>query len=158
MFASEPDKPWGQSQLAAAVAVATAKHLGVRLTVASWRHVAIAISDEHLRKASKIWKQRLDDKDEDDEAVAVEEESEGEVDQAQLDIALIKQTGHGKRTAIANYAIDGAFFKHLGPDLVSAYSQASRAWHAFLQLESKGMAVAGTGAVAVAVKRSGSPI
>jgi len=56
LFASEPDKPWGQSQLAAAVAVATAKHLGVRLTVASWRHVAIAISDEHLRKASKIWK------------------------------------------------------------------------------------------------------
>ena len=97
------------------------------MTVASWRYVAIATSDKHLRKASKIWKQRLDNKDKDNEAVVVEEKSKGKVDQAQLDIALIKQTGHGKRTAIANYTINKAFFKHLGPDLVSAYSQASRA-------------------------------
>jgi hypothetical protein len=50
----EREEPWIQDQLSAAVAVATAKHLGVRLTVSSWRHVAIAISDEHLRKASRI--------------------------------------------------------------------------------------------------------
>src|SRR6202011_1375377 len=56
------------------------------------------------------------------------------------------------QTAVGHYAIDGAFLNRLGPDLVSAYSKASRAWHAFLHLESKGAAVA------VAVKRPVSPI
>ena len=49
------------------MAVVTAKHLGVRLTVSSWRHVAIAIGDEHLRKASRIWRQRLEDDEEREE-------------------------------------------------------------------------------------------
>jgi hypothetical protein len=48
----------------------------------------------------------------------------------------------GKPTADLCYAINGAFLNRLGPDLVSAYSQASRAWHAFLYLESRGAAAA----------------
>jgi hypothetical protein len=56
LFAVEKDQPWIRDQLSRAVAVATANYLGVRLTVVSWRQVAIAIDDEHLRKASRIWK------------------------------------------------------------------------------------------------------
>jgi len=130
------------------VAVATAKHLGVRLTVSSWRHVAIAIGDEHLRQASRIWKQA---QEEDEEGEAVEGESDGEVEQSLFEHILVRQSAHGKKTAVGHYAIDGAFLNRLGPDLVSAYSQASRAWHGFLHLESKGAAVA------VAVKRPASP-
>jgi superfamily II DNA helicase RecQ len=65
---------------------------------------------------------------------------------------LVRQSAHGKQTADLRYTVDGAFLNRLGPDLVSAYSQASRAWHAFLYLESKGAAVA------VAGKRSASPL
>ncbi len=79
MFAVEKDEPWIQDQLSAAVAVATAKHLGVRLTVSSWRHIAIAIGDEHLCKASRIWRQRLEDNEEGEE---VEGESDSEVEQS----------------------------------------------------------------------------
>jgi len=147
---ADKQEPWIKDQLSGAVAVATAKHLGVRLTVSSWRHVAIAIGDEHLRKASRIWKQR---QEEDEEGEAVEGESDGEVEQSLFEHILIRQSAHGKQTAIGHYAIDGAFLNRLGPDLVSAYSQASRAWHAFLGLESKGAA-----AVAVAVKRPISPV
>jgi superfamily II DNA helicase RecQ len=148
LFADERG-PWINDQLSGAVAVATAKHLGVRLTVSSWRHVAIAIGDEHLRKASRIWKQ-----DQEEEGEAVEGESDGEVEQSLFEHILVRQSAHGKQTAVAHYAIDGAFLNRLGPDLVSAYSQASRAWHAFLQLESKGAAVA----VAVTAKRPASPL
>lgn len=157
LFAVEKDEPWIQDQLSAAVAVATAKHLGVRLTVSSWRHIAIAIGDEHLRKASRIWRQRLEDNEEGEE---VEGESDGEVEQSLFEHILVRQSAHGRQTAAGHYAIDRAFLNRLGPDLVSAYSQASQAWHAFLQLESKGAAVAaaGAGAAAVAVKRSGSPL
>jgi len=142
--------PWIKEQLSGAVAVATAKHLGVRLTVAGWRHVAIAIANEHLRKASRIWKQ---DHEDDEEGEAVEGESDGEVEQSLFEHILVRQSAHGKQTADLRYAIDGAFLNRLGPDLVSAYSQASRAWHAFLHLESKGAAVA----VAVG-KRRASPL
>jgi len=138
--------PWIRDQLSGALAVATAKHLGVRLTVSGWRHVAIAISDEHLRKASRVWKQEQEGGED------VEGESDGEVEQSLFEHILVRQSAHGKQTAELRYAIDAAFLNRLGPDLVSAYSQASRAWHAFLHLESKGAAAA------VAVRRPASPL
>ena len=147
LFATEHE-PWINNQLSKALAVATTKHLGVRLTVSSWRQVAIAIADEHLRKASRIWKQ---DQEEGEEGEVVEGESDGEVEQSLFEHILVRQSAHGREAAAGHYTIDGAFLNRLGPDLVNAYSQASRAWHAFLHLESKGAGVA------VAVKRPGSP-
>ena len=138
--------PWIKDQLSAAVAVATSKHLSVRLTSSSWRHVAIAIANEHLRKASRIWKQ---DQDENDEGMAVADDSDGEVEQSLFEHILVRQSAHGQKTADLHYAVDGAFLNRLGPDLVNVYSQASRAWHAFLQLPSHGAAVA-----VAAVKRA----
>jgi hypothetical protein len=37
-----------------------------------------------------------------------------------------------------HYAIDGAFLNFLGPELVNAYTQASRAWHKFFEFKSEG--------------------
>ena len=142
--------PWDGDELSAAVAVATTKHLGVRLTVSSWRQVAIAIGDEHLRRASRMWRQ---DKDGDEEGVAVaEEEDDASNEQSLFEHILVRQSAHSSWAAHNSYAIDGAFLSQLGPDLINVYSQASRAWHAFLHLESKGAAVA----VAIA-KRPASP-
>jgi superfamily II DNA helicase RecQ len=149
LFADEQG-PWIKNQLSKAVAVATAKHLGVRLTVLGWRQVAIAIGDEHLRRASRIWKQGQEDEE---EGLAAEGESDGEVEQSLFEHILVRQSAHGKHTADLRYAVDGAFLNRLGPDLVSAYSQASRAWHAFLHLESKGAAAA-----VAAGKRPASPL
>ena len=137
------------------MAVATAKHLRVRLTVLSWQHIAITISNKHLYKASQIWRQRLEDNEEGEE---VEGESDSKVEQSLFEHILVWQSVYGQQTAAGHYAINRAFLNQLRPDLVSVYSQASWAWHVFLQLESKGAAVAaaGAGAVAVAVKRSRS--
>jgi hypothetical protein len=136
------------------VAVATTKYLGVRLTVSSWRQVAIAIGDEHLRRASQTWRQEEED---DEEGVAVAEgDDDAKNEQSLFEHILIRQSAHGRRAAQNSYAIDGAFLSQLGPDLVNVYSQASRAWHAFLGLESKGAAVAVAGPVTgpVAGKRA----
>jgi superfamily II DNA helicase RecQ len=84
----------------------------------------------------------------------VEGESDGEAEQSLFEHILIRQSAHSKHVADFRYAIDGAFLNRLGPDLVNAYSQASRAWHSFLHLESRGAAVA----VAVATKRPASPL
>ena len=102
------------------MAVATAKHLGVRLTVAGWRQVAIAIGDEHLRRGvSNIWKQDQDE--------AIEGESDGEGAPSLEKQSVVQQAAHGKQAANLHYAIDAAFFSRLGPDLISAYSKASQA-------------------------------
>lgn len=82
----------------------------------------------------------------------MEEESDGKVKQSLFKDILVQQLAHGKQAASLHYTIDGAFLNRLGPDLVNAYSQASRAWHRFLYLESKGAAVA----VVTPIKRSAS--
>lgn len=144
---------WGENQLSAAVAVATAKHLGVRLTVSGWRQVAIAIGDKHLRRATRIW----GDEAEEEEGLAVAEgDDEADFIQSAMEQALTQQAGHGRLAAHNHYAIDSGFLNQLGPDLVHVYSLASRAWHDFLHLESKGAAVAGAvaGTKRVACPRS----
>ncbi|KAK6591771.1 hypothetical protein H4I95_12059, partial [Botrytis cinerea] len=49
------------------------------------------------------------------------------------------QSGHGRRVAQAHYAIDGAFLHRLGPELITAYEQASTAWHGLWKLSSHGV-------------------
>jgi superfamily II DNA helicase RecQ len=49
-----------------------------------------------------------------------------------------RQSAHGRRVARAHYAIDGAFLHRLGPDLITAFEQASLAWHNLFQWPSQG--------------------
>jgi hypothetical protein len=56
--------PWAGDQLSVALASATTTHLGVRLTVQSWRQVAIAMANEHLGRAIDVWDIEGDDDDE----------------------------------------------------------------------------------------------
>src|SRR5271154_2257028 len=54
---------------------------------------------------------------------------------------LHRQSGHGRRVAQAHYAIDGAFLHRLGPELITAFEQASIAWHRLWELQSVGKSV-----------------
>ena len=51
---------------------------------------------------------------------------------------VYRQAGHGRRVAQAHYAIDGAFLHRLGPELITAFEQASVAWHRLWGLSSIG--------------------
>src|SRR5438045_529012 len=53
-------------------------------------------------------------------------------------MTMHRQSGHGRRVAQAHYAIDGAFLHRLGPELITAFEQASMAWHELWQLKSSG--------------------
>jgi hypothetical protein len=109
--------------LSRAIAIATAKYLGVRLTVACWQHVAITIGNKYLRKANRIWKQKLE---EDEKGEKVERESNNEIKQNLFEYILVRQSAYSRQTVARHYAIDGAFLNRLGPDLVNIYSQVSR--------------------------------
>lgn len=115
----------------------TTQHLGVRLTVSGWRHVAIGIAVRHLMKIGQMWDDEKVDGDEEDFA---EGEDDEELELATFQHIMIRQSGHGQRVAQNHYAIDGAFVHRLGPELLSVYEQASVAWHRFVKLKSEGSA------------------
>jgi hypothetical protein len=48
--------PWAGAELTTGLAEATALHLGVRLPVSEWQHVAIAVGDRFLHKGIKAFR------------------------------------------------------------------------------------------------------
>ena len=73
--------PWAGEELSRELAQATRKHLAVRLTTSSWRHVAIGIATRHLMQASKTWEKEYEDAEEGvDEFAEGDDEEELELD------------------------------------------------------------------------------
>ena len=58
---------------------------------------------------------------------------------------LYRQAGHGRRVAQQHYAINEAFLHRLGPELITAFEQASIAWHRLWRLKSIGSGGSGSG-------------
>jgi hypothetical protein len=73
--------PWAGEELSQQLSQQTQKHLGVRLTVSGWRHVAIGIATRHLMRASKTWEKDNEDDTED----SVDDFAEGD-DQEELEL------------------------------------------------------------------------
>jgi hypothetical protein len=131
--------PWAGAELTAGLAEVTTLHLGVRLPVSEWRHVAIAVGDRFLHKGIKTFR------DEgvcgagagagDDEEESPEDDEEEITTMAEIQV---RQAGHGLRVARAHYAVDGEFLSRLGPELLWEFQRASLAWHKLLQLGSTG--------------------
>ncbi|KFY78860.1 hypothetical protein V498_09040 [Pseudogymnoascus sp. VKM F-4517 (FW-2822)] len=72
--------------------------------------------------------------DEEDEGEFAEGDDEEELEQNTFRHIIVRQSGHGQRVAQAHYAVDGAFLHRLGLELITAYKQASLAWHELLGL------------------------
>ncbi|KAK6605232.1 hypothetical protein H4I96_05814 [Botrytis cinerea] len=130
--------PWAGEELSQALGSATRKHLGVYLRASGWRHTAIGIATRYLMRASKTWeKEHEDPEDGGDEFAEGDDDEELELDTFRH--IMVRQSGHGRRVAQAHYAIDGAFLHRLGPELITAYEQASTAWHGLWKLSSHGV-------------------
>ncbi len=118
--------PWAGKQLSRELANKTTKHLGVRLTVRRWRHVAIGIAVQWLRQAGRTW-----EKDNEDEGYGQNEPELPDMDDGEefsasvVDRIMIRQAIHGQRLAQNTYAINGAFFHRLGPQLIAVFEYAS---------------------------------
>ena len=129
--------PWASEELTQALSQITSRELGVRLTTQSYRQVAIGIATRKLMRASRTWEKDNEDADDDVDTFA-EGDDEGELEQDTFRHVMVRQAGHGRRVAQAHYAIDGAFLHRLGPELITAFEQASMAWHGLLGLGGSG--------------------
>lgn len=128
--------PWAGEQLSRELKTITGKHLGVELTVSSWRQTAVGIAECHLIRASKSW-EKEEEGDEDGDNFA-EGDDEEELQATIFQHAVVRQSSHGQRVARDHYAIDGAFLHRLGPELLRVFEQASIAWHELFDLKSDG--------------------
>ena len=141
--------PWAGDQLSWELASETTKHLGVRLTVRAWRHIAIGIAVQWLGSGSKMWEKDGEEGEEKDAQLSNDSDDEGnnnEVLPARVvDHIMVRQASHGQRVAQSTYAIDGAFLHRLGPQLIAAFEHASVAWHKLFEWKSEGVESKGAG-------------
>ena len=128
--------PWAGEQLSRELAKETTDHLGVRLTIMQWRHVAIGIAVEWLTKASKTWEQDEDNEEGEDDFAEGDDEEEFSANM--INNIIVRQASHGQRVAQNHYAVNGAFLNRLGPQLITAFEQASIAWHNQFEWKSEG--------------------
>ncbi|OBT83214.1 hypothetical protein VE02_08215 [Pseudogymnoascus sp. 03VT05] len=103
---------------------------GEELTQALSKATTIRIAVRHLLRASKTWEKD----DEVDEGEFAEGDDKEELEQNTFRHIMVRQSGHGLRVAQAHYTVDGAFLHRLGLELITAFEQASLAWHELLGL------------------------
>ena len=108
--------PWAGEQLSRELALETTKHLGVRLTVRAWCHVAIGIAVQWLGRESKTCEK--DDEGNDLNELELElpyENGEEEIPEGVVEHIMVRQASHGQRVAQNTYAINGPSCTDLGP-------------------------------------------
>ncbi|KAK4074907.1 hypothetical protein Purlil1_12838 [Purpureocillium lilacinum] len=123
---------WDTERLTRHLAVVTGKDLGVRLTVASYRHVAIELG--RRIKGLIIRQVEMD-------AVGAGGDHlgdgydpfSGEVRRApQFDYVWDVQSTHSSAMARGHYAVNLLYPGQLQPEMVSSFQEISRLWHGFL--------------------------
>jgi hypothetical protein len=111
--------PWAGEELSRELKATTGKHLGVELTVSSWRHTAVGIAECHLIRASKSWETEEEDNEDGDNFAEGDDEEELQV--TMFEHAVIRQSSHGQRVTRDHYAINGQFLHRLGPELLQVF-------------------------------------
>ncbi|KAJ6438063.1 ATP-dependent DNA helicase PIF1 [Purpureocillium lavendulum] len=123
---------WDTERLTRHLAVVTGKDLGVRLTVASYRHVAIElghrikglINRQVEMDAVGAGGDHLDDG---------YDPFSGEVRRVpQFDYVWDIQSTHSRAMARGHYTVNLLFPGQLQPEMVSSFQEISRLWHGFL--------------------------
>jgi hypothetical protein len=71
--------PWAREELSRELKAIIGKHLGVKLTVSSWRQVAVRIAECHLIQAGKSWEKEDEDGEDGDNFAEGDDEEELQV-------------------------------------------------------------------------------
>ncbi|RYP53350.1 hypothetical protein DL770_010995 [Monosporascus sp. CRB-9-2] len=136
---------WETAELSKQLASATGRHLGVELTVADYRHVAIELG----RKIRGLVMRQLeveigaDDGDGDGDGGQAGDGECGYGDPAtgearprrKMEYIWDLQATHGSAIAQQHYALDIRFPGQLQPQMIANYREISRLWHQYLGLD-----------------------
>ncbi|KJZ69993.1 hypothetical protein HIM_10604 [Hirsutella minnesotensis 3608] len=111
---------WKPSRLTAILEKATLEVWGSELNVQLYRHLAIGITEKHVREIHVPFN-RYDDTS----------------PNADLNVIFAWQSGHRPLQRGITYGLDGAYPHQLQPALLRAYEWASTRWHEFIRQPSK---------------------
>lgn len=121
---------WATDELSRRLGLLTGTHLGVRLTVASYRHVAIEFG---RRIKGLLIRQREVEVGDDDEVEDMIDPGTGERrSRRRTEHIWDLQATHGSNIARRHYGLTVLFPNQLQPEMVSNYQEISRLWHEFL--------------------------
>ncbi|KLP12887.1 Uncharacterized protein LW94_14400 [Fusarium fujikuroi] len=121
---------WDTAILSKQLALVSGVEIGARLTVSSYRHVAVEMG----RKIKGLIIRQMD-------LEAAEADSDNEVAdpitgerhrQPRVEYIWDSQATHGSRIARGHYGVNLQFPNQLQPEMMSNYQEISRLWHQFL--------------------------
>jgi superfamily II DNA helicase RecQ len=124
---------WGTKELSRQLVSITKQHIGVELSVADYRHVAIELG-RHIR-GLVVQQLEVDMGDEADydHMPSFEDAVTGETrGQKKVEYVWDLQATHGSAIARQHYAINIQFPNQLQPQMVANYREISRLWHQYL--------------------------
>jgi len=138
---------WDTDKMSKALGDATDQHLGVRLGIRSYRHVAVALSRDIVHRHRPAAQQFKDFAAGDPELMrefwADNEEGSGDGDGGTGEESLIElgqaaaaaQTGHSVRSRLTTYGQIASLGSKLSATSLEIFRQVSEEWHAFLGFE-----------------------
>jgi hypothetical protein len=122
---------WKTEQLSERLDLLSSAQLGVKLTVMSYRHVAIEFG--RRIKGLMIRQAEMEAAAEDDGEHETIDPHTGEArDQLRLEYLWDLQATHGSRIARNHYAVQVMFPNQLQPEMIANFREVSRLWHEFL--------------------------
>lgn len=128
---------WSTDDLSRRLDTLTSTHVGVRLTVASYRHVAIELG-RHI-KGLVVRQMEMDATGGGNECEEWMDPQTGELRQQPLvDYVWDLQATHGSRIAASHYALSVLHPDQLQPEMLMNYKLISELWHGFLRSGSEG--------------------
>ncbi|RYC81100.1 hypothetical protein BFJ63_vAg16006 [Fusarium oxysporum f. sp. narcissi] len=115
-------RPWPTSRLTDIVTKATLELWRQEINVRTYRQLAIAITEKHVREVYTPFNRHDDCSDD-----------------ADINAILAWQSGHRLLQRGITYGLDGAYPSRLQPSLLRCYEWASVRWHEFLHQSSKSL-------------------
>jgi hypothetical protein len=122
---------WDTAMLSKQLAVVSGVEIGARLTVSSYRHVAVEMG----RKIKGLIIRQIEveaaagDSGDDEVADPITGERRR---QPRVEYVWDSQATHGSRIARGHYGVNLQFPNQLQPEMISNYQEISRLWHQFL--------------------------
>ncbi|KAK7947162.1 uncharacterized protein PG986_011483 [Apiospora aurea] len=132
---------WQTAELSKQLVRVTGQHVGVELSVADYRHVAIELG----RTVRGLVVRQLEvdlagDDDRGGDGATVEDAATGEARKgARFESVWDLQATHGSAVARQHYAVDVRFPNQLQPQMVANFREISRLWHRYLEHGNNGV-------------------
>jgi hypothetical protein len=136
---------WETPQLSERLASLTGQHIGIKLTVAAYRHVAIGLGRKIKGLVIRRVEIEMGERQETENGVGKDTTTGERRESGKMGYIWNLQSTHGSAVARGHYALDVRFPNQLQAEMIANYREISRLWHQFLMGREETATKMGTG-------------